>query len=442
MINMKTIYLFLSALVAFLGPVSVQAGEREASLNAGVVESNSIDQLVQIALDLKLNDDPYWHVLLHYRRGGFRGVNSLVDDPAFFNAPDGKTNSRNELEATLRAFFKPYDAANEMDHAICRFPARFCWLDEKLPLNRSELPADTCEAFDRAYEFLNPTSVTLIFPAAYMGGPGSMFGHTLLVFDSDGKSRLLSRAVNYAAQTPETMGPLFTIMGLAGFYKGNYQILPYYDKVEEYGDISHRDMWEYELNLTEEEVARTFAHTWEMQNTFSYYYFLNENCAYNLLFLVEAGRPSLELTENFRLLAIPIDTVKLVQHRGAVARTLFRPSKSTRILAMADSLTDEEKQLAIQVARGFASPSDVLDVIPDKDVQIRLLDLAAEYAQYLYVEKVIEPERYRKRFLPILKERSTLGAVPDDFYDIPAPSRPDAGTQCGSNLVGRRGEGW
>jgi len=55
---------------------------------------------------MKLHEDPYWHILLHYKPG-VSGYESLVDDPRYFLAPDGKTNPETELDATIRAFFEP-----------------------------------------------------------------------------------------------------------------------------------------------------------------------------------------------------------------------------------------------------------------------------------------------------------------------------------------------
>jgi len=63
----------------------------------------------------------------------------------------------------------------------------------------------------------------LIFPAAYLNNPSSMYGHTLLRIDArdqDEKTRLLAYAINYAANTDETNGILFALNGLIGGYTG------------------------------------------------------------------------------------------------------------------------------------------------------------------------------------------------------------------------------
>jgi hypothetical protein len=87
-----------------------------------------------------------------------------------------------------------------------------------------------------------------------------MFGHTLLIVETASKSKLLAYAISYAAVTQETFGPLYAIKGLFGFYRGYYSILPYYAKIQEYRDLSDRDIWEYPLNLEYGEVIRLLMH--------------------------------------------------------------------------------------------------------------------------------------------------------------------------------------
>ena len=61
------------------------------------------DALIEEAHRKELHKENYWYILLHYKNG-FSGMKSLVDDPDFFLAPDGKRNPQAELDATIRAF--------------------------------------------------------------------------------------------------------------------------------------------------------------------------------------------------------------------------------------------------------------------------------------------------------------------------------------------------
>lgn len=391
-------------------------------------------ELLEAADARQLHASRYWQVLLHYDRGPF-GWHSRIDDPSFFLAPDGKTQPRAELHATLAALFRPA-TTNDLEHPVCRFVARFEWLRQELNLDVRRLPVPECTTFARVYRQLRPASATLVFPAAYMNSPASLFGHTLITFDAADQNRLLSKAVNYAAVTGETFGPFFAFSGIFGLYKGYYSIEPYHDKVEEYTDISYRDMWEYELDLTQEEVDRMVRHTWELQNVFSYYYFFNENCSFNLLYLIEAARPSLRLTDRFFFWVIPMDTVKLVRGEGLIRSVAYRPSKSTTIHHLARQLGPRDQELALSLARGVTDPQETLAGVAEITNRVLVLDLAADYTQYLYSERVLPKEEYTRRFLQLLKARSRLGQPAADTYAAPPPEPPEEGHGPGRITLG------
>jgi hypothetical protein len=415
---------------AQLAPAPAEAELRPPMAEAGASalqgpQAAYIQELVTRADASRLFEDPTWRNLVHYRKG-WGGYVSLVDDPKFFNAPGGKHNPRAELAATIQAFFQPA-STNEAEHPVCRFVARYTWLKEQLGIDPAQLPVPVCERFEKVRAYLDASEVTLVYPAAYMNGPASMFGHTLLVFDAAKKNRLLSRAVSYAAKTDTKIGPLFAFAGIAGLYPGYYAIQPYYEKVEQYGDIGHRDVWEYELDFTPAEVDRMIHHAWELQGIWSRYFFFDENCAYKLYFFLDVARPSLRLADNDPWFIIPMDTVKVVNRAGLIKKVEYRPSPVTRIKHMAALVSREERALALDVARGRKQPEVVLEAITNREEQAVVLDLASEYTQYLYTEERLSKEAYSPRFIDTLKVRSKLGKTPDAYTEVPPPPRPDRG---------------
>ena len=235
-----------------------------------------METLLERAEQMDLYEDEYWRTLLHYKRTPF-GTKSLIDDPKFFLAADGRIDPESELKATIRALFQ--EEGNETEEVICRFIGRYVWLREKLGADEIGIPVTTCRKFQQTMDRIKPRAATLIFPTSFINSPASMFGHTLLRIETVYESKLLSLAVNYSATTDETNGFLFAFKGIFGFYEGYFSIFPYYDKVEDYNDIDQRDIWEYPLALTEEEVLRMLLHLWELQSIYSYYYFFDENCS-------------------------------------------------------------------------------------------------------------------------------------------------------------------
>ncbi len=383
-----------------------------------------VDRLVDEARRRRLSDDRYWHTLLHYKRG-ITGLRSLVDDPKFFASPRGKHDPAAELEATIRAFFEP--TSQNVKHPVCRFVARYYWIKEQLPLDPALLPVNECEHFTRLINDMKPESTTLVFPTAHMNSPASMFGHTLLIYETESRSKLLAYAVNYAAITTDTFGPLFAVKGIFGFYKGYFSVLPYYAKLQEYTDLDHRDMWEYPLNFSREETIRSIMHAYELDGIYSDYYFFDENCSYVLLFLLEVGRPSINLTDQMPPWVIPLDTIRVVENAGLVAGAVYRPSKTTKIRHIASLISGPSRSLALDLARGKAEPERVRAAGASNEETIRTYDLAIEYLQYLYTKKALERDAYTDRFLKLLTARSALGTPEGERYEIQPPARPEEG---------------
>ena len=390
---------------------------------------------------MQLAKKRYWRILLHYRPSLTGRMRSLIDDPAFFLSPQGKYHPEAELEATLRAFFTPAPAGKQP--ARCRFMARFTWLQRQLGIDESRLPQAACSDYEELAAKVDPRSAVLVFPGTHINSPASMFGHTLLILEGPYRSRLLAYAVNYSAFTDETNGLSYAFKGIFGLYHGYFSLLPYYQKVREYSDLERRDVWEYPLNLTPAEVRRMLRHIWELRTLYSDYYFFDENCSYDLLFLLEAARPSVHLTDRTRPWVIPIDTVRLVRKAGLIKRAVYRPSKATRIGHLADSMDDSEQRQAVALIHRPARAAVVAgeQSIP-RPGRIRILDLAAEDLEYRYLRHQLDQQVYRRQYVALLKERSRLGRLPA-ADSLPTPVRPDLGhgsARLGVGLGTRRGD--
>jgi hypothetical protein len=393
-----------------------------AALSGQQVEGNYAEHLVSAARQQRLSDARIWRVLLHYPDG--ISTESLIDDPSFFLAANGKHSPESELEATLEGLFAPADMGDK--HPRCRYPARFEWLQERLGIDENRLPHPVCNELETYLQKVNPRSASLMFPSAYMNSPASMFGHTFIRIDGGFESELLGFAVNYAAQTDESNGMVYAWKGIFGLYKGYFSILPQYAKIREYSGLEHRDIWEYRLNLTPEEVRRMALHVWEMREIYSDYFFFDENCSYNLLFLLEAGRPTAELTAKTTPWVIPLDTIALVRSAGLVSSTRYRPSQGRKIRAITRLMDDDDIEQARRLSLPEFQPESETSLL-DPARNIRTLDLAVELLQYSYGKQKISQDEYQKHLLRLLKERSRLGISETDPYRIEQPSEPGQG---------------
>jgi hypothetical protein len=391
------------------------------------------ESLLKKADKLKLHEQRYWHTLMHYKKG-LLGVRSLIDDPDFFISKNGKTDPRAELEATIRSLFR--NDLQDEEHPTCKFMGRYNWLKEKLNIDKNKVPLAICKDFNKLIEKIKPDSMSLVFPSGYINSPASMFGHTLLLVGSEKENKLLSHAINYSAMTNEQFGPLFALKGLLGFYEGYFSILPYYEKVSEYSDFEKRDIWEYKLNFNREEIMRLLYHLRELHNIHSYYYFHDENCSYYLLFLLEAARPSVILTDRFNLTVAPIDTIRAIKDEGLTNKPEYRPSKRSKILHLASKLSSSEQYLAVSIAEGEEKPSIIIKQNISEKKKAIISDLANEYLKYRLAKKKISRNEFGKLLISSLNTRSSINNTENHHSDIKVPSSPEKGHESNRISIG------
>jgi hypothetical protein len=389
---------------------------------------------------ITLANDPYWIALGHYETGKFGGWRSYVDDSGFFLAENGDSDPSAELSATLSALYQPAEAGD--NHPQCVFPARTRWLREQLQLN--DLPNPSCKDYRRWFDDIQPHSAVLIFPAAYLNSPSSMFGHTLLRIDqadvdTDGTA-LLSYALNFGAYI-EGMdnSMLYAWKGLMGGYPGLFSLISYRAKLAEYSRLENRDLWEYRLNLTPAETGRMVEHVWELKQIRFDYFFFDENCSFRLLELLEIARPGVALTEQFPLTAIPTDTVRAVKQAGLVERIDYRPSREKELLARASQLHDNEQYWALALADDSRLVNDpvFLDLAPARRALIQ--DAAYRLVRY----HATGAERDSVQATRSFELLQAINRNPPGELSIERPELPENGHQSrtwqlGAGSIGER----
>ncbi|MCP1465563.1 DUF4105 domain-containing protein [Pseudomonas sp. S3E17] len=331
----------------------------------------------------QLANDPFWLSLGHYEAGKVSGWRSYVSEKKFFLAADGAHHPDAELKATVEALYAPASLGEK--HAQCVYPARTRWLKDQLHL--TDLPAVDCKEFKQWFKDVAPHSAVMIFPAAYLNSPSSMFGHTLLRIDQadvqSNKTALLSYAINFGAYIEGSDNSiLYAWKGLMGGYPGLFALVPYQEKLSEYRSLENRDLWEYRLNLTQVETERMVEHVWELKQIQFDYFFFDENCSYRLLELLQVARPGLRLTEQFPLTAIPTDTVKAVKDAGLVEKIDYRPSRERELLERAKPLNSDEQQWVLKVSddqQQLQAPA--FKALP-RDRQALIIDAAYRLGRY------------------------------------------------------------
>ncbi|MBN0980460.1 DUF4105 domain-containing protein [Pseudomonas hygromyciniae] len=387
----------------------------------------------------QLTNDPFWLSLGHYEAGKLKGWRSYVSDQKFFIAKDGAHHPDAELKATIDALYAPASLGEE--HAQCVYPARTRWLKDQLHL--SDLPAVDCAEFKQWFKDVAPHSAVMIFPAAYLNSPSSMFGHTLLRIDQadvqSNKTALLSYAINFGAYIEGSDNSiLYAWKGLMGGYPGLFALVPYQEKLSEYRSLENRDLWEYRLNLTQVETERMVEHVWELKQIQFDYFFFDENCSYRLLELLQVARPGLRLTEQFPLTAIPTDTVKAVKDAGLVEKIDYRPSRERELLERAKPLDGDEQQWVLKISDDQKQLQDPTFKSLGKDRQALIIDAAYRLGRYRANGLERDSERSQRSF-ELLR---AINQNPAPDLQIERPGLPENGheSRTWQAGIGTRGD--
>ncbi|MCG3652994.1 DUF4105 domain-containing protein [Aliarcobacter butzleri] len=368
--------------------------------------SNSLE-LKNYIEEHKLYENSYWAKLLHYRNGI-----SEIDSTNFFISNNGKEDLKEELFETINSL------ETGTNNVLCRFPLRVEWLKQNIPTLEEKIVPYSCEELDKFLELTDAKYVTMVFPTAHINSPASMYGHTFLKVGGDKETPLISNAINYAAKTDEKNGLIFAYNGLFGGYEGRYSIMPYYEKIKEYNNLEQRDVWEYDLNLSQEEINKLVLHTWELKDSYADYYFFKENCSYNVLWLLEIARPSLDLVSYFDFKAIPLDTIKiLTKYDGLIVDSRYRYSNLKKMKHILNEEIENKEFLKAYINDEIELP----DSLSQSD-KISYLDFKIAYTQYQRSEDGTEKKEYIKNYLKLLKERSAHKQT--RTYNIKSPLDP------------------
>ena len=380
-----------------------------------------------------------WRRLLFYAPSLWNNSGlGLVDTPNFYLAADGKKNPNSELKATIAAM-NSSPASMGDEHPACLFPARRKWLETYLPHAISIPKIILCQAFNQWLKLHQYRAVSLVFSSFYANNPSSLFGHTFIRLHKKpaqglAAAALLDHAVNFAANPDTDNAVLYTIKGLAGGFNGTFSLMPYYNKVQEYNNAESRDLWEYELNFSQDEVDWLSRSLWDIGPHAIDYFYFDENCSAIMLHWLAIANPNLRLGQNLNFWVIPLDTVRDIrQEPNLIKQISKRPSSLSRFLNHWQLLSSSQQR---QVERLLAADENALDaelknlfLLANQDLA-KVIDTSLEAVDYL---DALHSQKRSQKFdvlrSKLLLRRAEMGPVnvsppPNDesFPDLSHPS--------------------
>lgn len=389
------------------------------------------DQYIKQAEALELDKNEKWLRLGHYQKKWFGYKSEFQGD--FFISADGPRDPHQELIETLKAFISPTAQQIEKYKMLpqCYFGARFKWLQSQLKFEPSII--DPCQERKVWKQTLNAKSVNLIFAASDLGTATSSFGHTFLKLNNPENANnkdLLDYGINYAADADQSEGFFYAIKGLFGFYAGRFTMLPYHQKIREYTNLEGRDLWEYELDLTESEVDELVDHLLELEHSTSPYYFLSNNCSYQLIKAIEVVKTDVDVSNLLPPFVIPLDTVKLVSNKTKLVKKInYKASLKSDYLKSYDRLNYLQKKSHGEVNKTLSLPMDYeLSQVEKAEVYEASMKY---YALKSYqADKDLEDEKYK-----LSVQRARLGNLTSEIKSE-RPQSPEQGPGSSALYLG------
>ena len=268
-----------------------------------------------------------WLALLHINENN----NSEISDINFYISK--QTNPKLELEELLR---------QQSCDNVCKYPARYKYLSDNLDLNISFEHCDDLQSF--LVQSRGETA-SLVFASSFLGSPTSYFGHTFIKINKP-KNTYFSQTLSYAAEMPQKTGLSDLIYkGISGEFVGKYVVSPYFKLTEGYNIIEQRTLYEYELDLSKDEIEIMLWHSYEMIGTNIPYKFFTENCAYEIFWLLDVARPNANLRSKLKTYVVPYETVEVLKNEKMVKNTIVRNPLIENLYKIYSSLSSEEQLL-------------------------------------------------------------------------------------------------
>ncbi len=273
--------------------------------------------------DFDLQNDIYkssdWHNLLHYEKG-----KSVIDkNSAFFLSPEGYKNPKAEYIATIKEFLNT-DNLNDK-HAICRYPARFNYILQTLNLSDDKFPKPNCYYYTEYKNKVPFEKISIIFAAENNISPSTMLGHSFLKIEGQNKAHSFS----YFAAFDTTNSLNFYTKVLTSGIDGMYILSPYRVKQNEYINKEKRSLWEFELQLNENEKEKLKAHLWELKDKNIKYKFVSHNCNTALINILKTANSNFS-SGNIKPFITPIEYIQELQDKDKISNISIEPSVSQK----------------------------------------------------------------------------------------------------------------
>ena len=315
-----------------------------------------------------------WQALLHLRDG-----QAQILDDGFLLSLNGFTPQR-ELAATLAYLYGPQSL-----EALCRFPARYLWLQHTLSL--PPLSLAHCQTLQEFIGRAPADRISLVFASENLSQPSSMMGHLFLkVVGQRADGIEAAHAIAFFTDADTLNLPKLFYDSMVVGKQGYFVLTPFQDEVQLYAVDEQRSLWEYELQLDAFSRQLMQAHMHELRQTRITYFFQDYNCATLVKHIVALAAP--QMLDGREWWTTPKGVVQRAQEAGLVASSTVTTPSRWHVRALREGLPASQVNAVRSQVEQRVVP-EVATTATDIQHGFLVLELARAYNGHLLEQKRI-----------------------------------------------------
>ncbi len=353
-----------------------------------------------------------WKALLYYQDNSF-----IITDPKFY------LSAQKTLLAELEAFTEEL-ATERKQEVICRFPARYYFLAQKL--GYPEEPLSHCEKLVEFKKRAPLEKAFVMFASENISIPSSMMGHIYLKLTGiNHLNNDVEHAVSFYTDVDGINFPKLVVESLVLGKKGLYALSPSEPIKSKYILQEGRNVWEFELKLTKEQKILLQNHLYELKKIKLTYYFHTFNCATLIKQIVRVSNP--------------VEAHPKSEH-GLIESQAVNLSSKWKIKSLIES-TEFEPGTITKVKKNQTSELIEHTEAKEKSYGFKSLELAKAYNRLLKEEDRIAPEAYETKSADLNQhlQAAHAGSVLD-FSSYKTPTKITSTAQVMATYANEKNE--
>ena len=258
----------------------------------------------------------------------------------------------------------------------------------------------SCPEFQQWFQYYQPNQISLVFASQFFDDPASILGHSFLLIGSATLPQFLQMTLNYAARTPSKISTIqYVWNGLTGGFQSQFNLFPFYERVNTYNLEENRDLWIYPIKMNAGQRRLFLSHIWEiLKKDHLPYYFFSQNCASKLTNIFEAVFEGKKLKLGLRTFTTPLELTQIAYRQGQLSKPTHIPSLKRQYQSTKESIERDLLKLRIKKLKGAWNELDELNwntLLSRLSNRPPLKKTGGKVDSKLSPHKIIPPARFR-----------------------------------------------